>query len=51
MKIYVTFYEDETGQPIMDKAFVDKNKAKAFTADNNRLTEYGWFCEELEVEE
>jgi hypothetical protein len=51
MTIYVTFYTDFDDQPIMDKAFTSQEKAKAYTLENNRLTEYGWFCEELEVEE
>lgn len=48
MKIYVTFYT-EMDEPIMDKAFVSQEKAKTYVQENNRLSEYGWFCEELEV--
>jgi hypothetical protein len=50
MKVYVTFFID-AWETIMDKAFVDENKAREYVALKNKTTSYGWIHQELEVEE
>jgi hypothetical protein len=51
MKAYVVYWTVGDGEYIVDKAFLDRDKARAYIEDKNATTEYGWIHDELEVEE
>jgi hypothetical protein len=51
MKVYIVHWTDYDGEEIIEKGFFNQDDARAFVEHKNKTTDFGWFHQEVEVEE